>query len=324
MFRTEINPEASTVKINLKDKILTAGSCFSDAIGKQLTEMKFKTLTNPFGVSYNPPSIHKAFRYALHNQAVPDHTYLNNQELVANYDFHSSFSSMKKSEVEKGIKEVIGASHYFLKDTSWIFITYGSAWVYERKDTGEIVSNCHKMPTSGFTKSLLSQKKVLESFEEFYRNLKAFNPTCKIILTISPVRHVKDTLPLNSVSKSVLRLACQTISETYADAFYFPSYEIMLDDLRDYRFYKQDMIHPSEEAEEYIWNKFVDCYFDTSTKEFIEQWKPILTALSHKPFHANTSAHQTFLTKTLTQLIELSKKVDVSKEITLVKSQLIN
>jgi hypothetical protein len=323
-FRTEIKIENSAHSVTLGDKFLTIGSCFSGAMGTRLTENKFKALVNPMGTIYNPHSIHKILRTVFHDQSLPDHTYLQNNELFLNYDFHSEFSAFDRNKIENKIKDVIHASHDFLKKVNWILITYGSAWVYERNDTGEIVSNCHKMPASGFSKSLLSQKKVLESFDEFYRDLKAFNPACKIILTVSPVRHIKDTLPLNSVSKSVLRLACQTISETYDNVFYFPSYEIMLDDLRDYRFYKQDMIHPSEEAEEYIWNKFTSCYFDTSTKEFIEQWKPILTALSHKPFHANTSAHQTFLTKTLSQLIELSKKVDVGKEIALVKSQLIN
>ena len=323
MFRTELIPEASAVKINLKESVLTAGSCFSDSIGARLVESKFNVLTNPFGVSYNPHSIHKVLRYALHNQAVPNNTYAESHELIVNYDFHSSFSALKKSEIEMKIREVVGASHYFLKDTKWIFITYGTAWVYERKDTGEIVSNCHKMPASGFTKSLLSQKKVLESFEEFYRDLKTFNPDCKIILTVSPVRHIKDTLQLNSVSKSVLRLACQSIAETYSDAFYFPSYEIMLDDLRDYRFYKTDRIHPSEEAEEYIWSKFSDCYFDRATKEFIEQWKPVYTALQHRPFHSSSSAHQSFLTKTLAKLEELSLTINVDKEIASVKSQII-
>jgi hypothetical protein len=179
------------------------------------------------------------------------------------------------------------------------------------------------MPASGFTKSLLSQKKVLESFDEFYRDLKAFNPTCKIILTVSPVRHTKDTLPLNSVSKSVIRLACQTISETYGDAFYFPSYEIMLDDLRDYRFYGQDMIHPSGEAEEYIWNKFSECYFDNHTLEFIKQWKSIYAALQHKVFHSGTAAHQSFLEKLLSQLKELSTQVNVDKEIDSIRAQLV-
>jgi len=178
------------------------------------------------------------------------------------------------------------------------------------------------MPGSGFTKSLLSQKKILESFDTLYRDLKAFNPTCKIILTVSPVRHLKDTLALNSVSKSILRLACHTISETFDGVHYFPSYEIMLDDLRDYRFYKSDMIHPSEEAEEYIWNKFSDCYFDDQTKEFIKKWNPIYTSLQHKAFHVGTDAHQTFLKKILSQLEELSKTVSVDEEIAFIKAQI--
>jgi hypothetical protein len=322
MFRTELSPEASALKINLKDKILTAGSCFSDAIGSKLTDSKFNALVNPFGVSYNPHSIHKVLRYALYNSVVPEHSFLTNQEIFANYDFHSSFSALNKLEVEKNVKETVKESHNFLKDTTWIFITYGSAWVYERNDTGEIVSNCHKMPANIFTKVLLSQKKVLESFEALYRDLKTFNPTCKIILTLSPVRHIKDTLQLNSVSKSVLRLGCQTISESYSDVFYFPSYEIMLDDLRDYRFYKADLIHPSAEAEEYIWGKFSNCFFDEETTNFIKLWKPIHTALQHKAFHSGTKAHQNFLRKTLTQLKELSKVVNVDKEITRLESEL--
>jgi hypothetical protein len=261
-------------------------------------------------------------QHALHNNPVSEHSFLTNQELTANYDFHSSFSSPNKSEVEKKIKETIATSHEFLKSVAWIFITYGSAWVYERNDTGEIVSNCHKLPSTLFTKSLLSQKKVLESFGTFYRDLKSFNPSCKIILTVSPVRHIKDTLQLNSVSKSILRLACQTISEVHPDVFYFPSYEIMLDDLRDYRFYKSDMIHPSAEAEEYIWEKFANCFFDEKTTRFIKLWKPIHTALQHKPFHSGTKAHKSFLTKTLEHLKELSKIVNVDKEINALESEL--
>ena len=323
MFRTEIIPEPSRVKIDLKDPILTAGSCFSDAIGARLFESKFNVLTNPFGVAYNPHSIHKTLRYALQNQAVPESAYAESQELFVNFDFHSSFSALTKAEIEIKIQETVKTSHRFLKYAKWIFITYGTAWVYERKDTSDIVSNCHKLPASRFAKSLLSQKKVLESFDEFYRDLKTFNPDCKLILTVSPVRHIKDTLPLNSVSKSVLRLACQSISETYSDAYYFPSFEIMLDDLRDYRFYKADMIHPSEEAEDYILNKFSDCFFDESTKEFIQKWSLVYSSLQHRAFNPGMAAHQTFLKKTLAQLEELSKTVNVDKEMSLIRSQLI-
>lgn len=324
MFRTEIHISPSPVQINLQEKIITTGSCFSDAIGGQLLQNKFDVLVNPFGTTYNPYSIHKAIRYAIHNQVVPEHTYVENQGIVSNYDFHSSFSASEKIVVEKKLKEVIGATHYFLKDASWIIITYGTAWTYERNDTGDIVANCHKVPSANFTKSLLSQEKVLESFQEFYQELKTFNPKCKIILTVSPVRHIKDTLPSNSVSKALLRLACQTLSEANSDVFYFPSYEIMMDDLRDYRFYKSDMLHPSEDAEEYIWNKFTGSFFDESTKSFIKQWQSIQSALQHKPFHPQSIAHQSFLRNTLSQLEALQKIASVEREIQFVKSQLVS
>jgi hypothetical protein len=323
MFRTEIQIETSPVKINLTEKIFTIGSCFSDAIGNELAQNKFNVLVNPFGTAYNPHSIHKALRYALHNQVVDEHTYLENKGVVSNYDFHSGFSALSKTEITNTLHETIGVTHYFLQSTSWLIITYGTAWVYERKDTGEIVSNCHKVPTTHFNKILLSQKKVLESFDEFYIDLKKINIDCKIILTVSPVRHIKDTLPLNSVSKSVLRLACQTLTEKYPDVFYFPSYEIMLDDLRDYRFYKADMLHPTEEAEAYIFNKFAQTFFDNTTLQFLKQWLPVRLALKHKPFLPASANHQQFLRNTLQQLEALQATVDVQKEIQFISSQLV-
>jgi hypothetical protein len=322
MFRTEVQPTPSPVKLNLSEKILTLGSCFSDSIGNELTEYKFTVLVNPFGTNYNPHSIHKSLRYAIHNQIVPDHTYLENNGVHSNYDFHSNFSALHKNDVAHELKESIGATHYFLKDAQWIFITYGTAWVYERKDTGDVVANCHKVPANNFNKILLSQKKVLESFDELYKELKAFNPSCKIILTVSPVRHLKDTIELNSVSKSVLRLSCQTINETHTDVFYFSSFEIMMDDLRDYRFYKSDMIHPTEDAERYIFTKFSATYFDDSTHQFMKQWQSLRQALNHKPFLPESESHQQFLRNTLEQLEALPMKVNLSKEIGIIKSQL--
>lgn len=322
MFRTEVHPIQPPNKINLSEKILTVGSCFSDSIGNELGENKFSVLINPFGTTYNPHSIHKSLRYTIHNQVVPEHTYVENKGVYSNYDFHSNFSALNKHEVARALKESIGTTHYFLQDAQWIFITYGTAWIYERNDTGDVVSNCHKVPAGNFTKVLLSQKLVLESFEEFYTELKTFNPTCKIVLTVSPVRHIKDTLELNSVSKSVLRIACQTITESYSDAFYFPSYEIMMDDLRDYRFYKSDMIHPTEEAEHYIFTKFAEACFDESTLQFIKQWQPLRQALTHKPFLPESESHQQFLKSTLSKLEALQSKVNLSKEINFIKSQL--
>lgn len=321
-FRTILKPGVSKHTCTLTSKIITIGSCFSDTIGKQLHTHKVHTSINPFGTVYNPHSIHKVIRSAVYNEVLADHTYAECNGLFFNYDFHSTFSSPDKQILVKNLREIIGASHYFLKDATTLIITYGTAWVYSRNDTGEIVANCHKIPASNFTKSLLSQKKIIESFDELYHDIKRCNPSVNIILTVSPVRHIKDTLELNTVSKSVLRVACHSLTENFPDVEYFPSYEIMMDDLRDYRFYKPDMIHPTEEAEEYIWEVFVERYFDATAKEFFKQWKKIVSALNHRPFHPTTNTHQQFLKETLNNLNELKRFVNVDKEVEIIKAQL--
>ncbi|HNH61933.1 MAG TPA: GSCFA domain-containing protein, partial [Cyclobacteriaceae bacterium] len=197
-----------------------------------------------------------------------------------------------------------------------------TAFVYKRNDTGDIVANCHKVPSANFTKELLTEKKIVESFQGFYQNLKAFNPSCKIILTVSPVRHIKDSIQLNGVSKAILRSACHTISEQHPEVQYFPAFEIMMDDLRDYRFYKSDMLHPAPVAEDYIWEKFSEAYFDKSTQEFLINWKQIVTALNHKPFHGDSDSHRSFLKKLLTDLEDLRGTVNVEEELASVKAQL--
>ncbi len=322
-FRTELRPAPSGTPIDLHDPVLTIGSCFADTLGGKLNEHKFKVLTNPFGVTYNPHAIHTLLHYALYNQVAPEHTYIENNGIQLNYQFHSALSALKRVELEKKITALTGSVHYFLKDARWLIITYGTAWVYSRKDTGEIVANCHKMPASMFNKELLTQKRMLDSFEEFYTTLKTFNKDINILLTVSPVRHIKDTLELNSVSKSVLRLGCHTITRQHEDVHYFPAYELLLDDLRDYRFYKSDLIHPSEEAESYIWEKFLATWLNEPTQNFIEKWGKIKNALNHKAFHPSTPTHQAFLKNLLLQLEEINSEVSVQEEISHVKEQLI-
>lgn len=321
-FRTEIKLEKEKHSITLKQDILTIGSCFSDTIGDKLIENKFTALVNPFGTTYNPVSIHKILRAALNNANPASHSYFENNGLYAHYDFHSEFSSPKKEGIEEKVRSAIQTTHDFLKTAHWVIITYGTAWVFNRNDTGDLVANCHKVPAQNFTKELLTEKNILKSFEGFYQNLKAVNPSCKIMLTVSPVRHIKDSLQLNSLSKSILRVTCNTITELHQDVIYFPSYEIMLDDLRDYRFYKSDMLHPNTDAEEYIWNKFSDYLFDDRTKEFLRKWKLIYTSLQHKPFNGQSESHQKFLKKLLNELQELNGTVNVEQEIVTVNAQL--
>jgi len=321
-FRTVVSPGSSPQKMGISDRILTIGSCFADAIGTRLQLNRLKVLANPFGNLYNPHSIHKAIRYALYNELPPTHTFLDRDGICFNYDFHSEVSGVNQHNLLGKLKEITGAAHYHLAGSEWIIITYGTAWVYERKETGEIVANCHKIPNNYFTKSLLTQQEITESFGKLHNELKQFNPGIKIIVTVSPVRHIKDTLELNSVSKAVLRATCHTAAGSFGDVSYFPSYEIMLDDLRDYRFYKADMIHSSDVAEDYIWEKFGETYFAQDVKTFLSQWKEIQQAINHRPFHPSSSAHQSFLRETLKRLESLKETIDVEDEVALIRSQI--
>lgn len=309
--------------MHLGDGILTQGSCFSEAIGQRLATHKMNTLVNPFGVIYNPESIHKVLSCSIFNEPLPEHTFLQNQGVHLNYNFHSALSSLRKEELVSRLTNTIGSTHYFFKDVRWIMITYGTAWVYSRNDTGEVVANCHKLPSAMFSKSLMSVASIVRSFKDFYEQLKEFNPDARIILTISPVRHLKDTIELNSVSKSILRVACHELAGSYEDVDYFPAYEIVMDDLRDYRFYKGDMLHPTAEAENYIWEKFMERYFSPHLKDFVMKWSVILSAMGHRPFHPESSAHQQFLRNTLSKLKELQGLVNVDSEVALIKQQIV-
>jgi hypothetical protein len=321
-FRTDVSLARSSRPVGLKNPILTVGSCFADAMGARFDRYKFPVKVNPFGVAYNPVSIHKALLYATLNEPVPDHTFVENSGIHLNYDFHSNLSALRKDELNSRLLNTIGSVHYFLKHTSVVMITYGTSWVYERADTGEIVSNCHKIAAKQFNKRLLSENEIALSFQTLYASLKKFNPELRFIVTVSPVRHTKETLELNSLSKAILRSACHSISSTHPDVDYFPAFEIMTDDLRDYRFYKQDMIHPTQEAEDYIWGKFSDRYFDEETNKFLAKWDGILDALNHRPFHVSSPAHQAFLKDTLRKLEEMKVQLDVDEEIAQLKQQL--
>ena len=321
-FRTEIESKSQSETIGISDTIVTLGSCFSDVMGQRLLDYKFKTLVNPFGTTFNPISLHKLLHYALLNELPADHTYITRESATFNYDFHSSFIGASLASAKQRISETIGFTHHTLKSCTWIILTYGTAWGYTRNDTHEIVNNCHKIPGNQFTKELLSQKRILEDFGAFHQRLKTFNPKASILLTVSPVRHTKDTLELNSVSKSILRLTCHTLVEQFSNVHYFPAFEIMNDDLRDYRFYKKDLIHPNEQAEDYIWEKFSERWFNTETKTFVKKWHAIQQSLHHKAFNPGSEQHNNFLSQLKNELEEIQQVVDVTAEIEQIKKQL--
>lgn len=319
-FRTEITcPSAHP--IDLKDSILTTGSCFADLFGQWLYNNKFDVLVNPFGTNYNPISIHKALEESL-TLDLDERLFVNHQGIWHHFDFHSQWSSDKKELLKTSIQKIQKEVDQFLKKSTVLIITYGTAWVYRYKNQNCIVSNCHKVPAKEFDKQLLTSDEITTSFDRLYTALKNIRPDLRIILTVSPVRHVKDTLVLNSVSKATLRLACHTLSKQYEDVEYFPSYEIMMDDLRDYRFYERDKIHPTEEALDYISHKFSDQYFTKEVKSFIEKWHTIQQAMEHRPYHPHSEAHQHFLKDLLHKLEELKGTVSVSEEIKNIQSQI--
>lgn len=314
----------SNNKITLADKFFTIGSCFSDEIGEKLAENKFLTSQNPFGTVYNPISIHHLLLLGLNKQFPSAWSYAVNEDIHFNYHFHSSFSALSRNEIENSIQKSISNANEFLSIATRVVITYGTSFVYRLKSNREIAANCHKMPSALFEKELLTESDIVKSFEGFYSKLKSVNPSAKVILTVSPVRHLKDTLELNAVSKSTLRMACHALISKFPDVEYFPAYEILLDDLRDYRFYKTDRIHPTEEAVEYIWGKFIDAHFNEQTKKFISEWSKIKNDLAHRPFQPGSEKHQIFLKSLLKRLETFHSVVDVSKEISNLKLQTTN
>lgn len=313
LFRTEVTIAPSKVKMDCKTRFITVGSCFSNSIGEKLRDNKFDCLINPFGTIFNPISIHELVKLASYKKPPDENSYVFTEEVWRNYQLHSSFFSKVKTELEDKIKSTIVSLHDCLRTADYLIITYGTAFVYERNDTNQLVANCHKQSASQFTKRLLTVDEIAESFKTMMEALHKINPDCKVILTVSPVRHLKDTLELNNVSKSILRIASHQLIQSAVA--YFPAYEFVLDDLRDYRFYEADMIHPNQQAIDYIWGKFSESYFTESTKDFIKQWKDIKAALNHRPFNPEGEAHQKFLLKTLEKLNELNKIVDVQPEI---------
>jgi lysophospholipase L1-like esterase len=320
-WKTDLNVKSADRPIHLNDPILTIGSCFSQAIGQHLNDNKFNVTINPFGTVYSPLSIHHLLTLALRKRTISEDDYLVQQEVHYHYQFHSSFASLSRQELAEQISRAVNKVNHFISTARFVIITYGTAWAYKRKDTAQWIANCHKVPSTHFSKELLSIEDMENSFDEIHSALKAVNPEIQIIVTVSPVRHLKDTIELNSVSKSTLRLLCHLLSQR-SGVDYFPAYEIMMDDLRDYRFYQEDRIHPTNEAEEYIWQKFVQRYFESETKTFLSEWQEIKDALAHRTSFPSTTRHQSFLKATLTKLQRLQHVVDVGNEITFVKNQI--
>lgn len=282
VFRTELLSKSVEKKIDYASMSLFIGSCFSNNIGDLLKDRKFNAIINPFGTVYNPSSICSQLENILNNHKVVSEDLTEVQKNYCHHDYHSMFNNVNMESVVSKINAVIQSCHEYIKKVDLIFITLGTSWVYELKETNKIVANCHKKSTSMFNKRLLTLNEINESMEKIHNLLISFNPSVKIVYTLSPVRHIKDGIVENAISKALLKVAIHE-QMTNKACSYFPAYEYMMDDLRDYRFYEEDLIHPNTVAIKYIWKKFTETYFSESTLHKVKEVEKIITFLNHRP-----------------------------------------
>lgn len=323
-FRTIFQIQSSDFKLNHQHKILTIGSCFSDEIGKRLTDLKFDGLINPFGVIFNLVSIQKLIERSIHKKYFTTADVHQNGEEFFCFDVHSSFNALTKEIVLTKLNSTLDQVYHYIYSCDVIMITLGTSWIYEWKNSNKIVANCHKVEAKQFEKRLLTTDENFNALELIISDLKKINPNIHIITTVSPVRHTKDGMVENNVSKGRLLDTLYQLSFQDKQVEYFPSYELVLDDLRDYRFFKEDLIHPSKQAIDYIWEKFSETYFAQSTQTIIQKINKVISAINHRPFNEESDNHQRFLEKTIMLMNELEKgnQLDFSIEKELLRSKI--
>ncbi|MEH0155262.1 GSCFA domain-containing protein [Limibacter armeniacum] len=310
-FRTTFPIQYNGQKISLNSNLLSIGSCFSDNIGEKLTYYKFKAEINPFGVIFNPLSAFKLIRIAAGLEKLKTNLFTEVEGIHRHFDFHSDLSAANEETLHNKINNQVRKVGRAIGSTNFLILTFGTAFVFRLNKKNEIVANCHKIPQKEFTQELLTVEQIVSGFKEIYHLFPSYT---QVILTVSPVRHTRNGIPENNLSKSILRLACHQLEQQFQNVSYFPSYELLLDDLRDYRFFASDMVHPSEMAIDYIWERFVESCFEEGAKLFMPKWDKIRKALSHRPFNPETLAHQKFLQNTLTKLKQVTE-VNVEEEI---------
>ncbi len=315
-FNLSLQPKPLEEKIEWLHPIFLMGSCFTESMSAFLSSSKFSTISNPNGTIYNPISMFNALnRYAAK-------TYIEESELVelnglwSHWDYHTSFSHPVRSHALQAMNSSIENAHDYLIKAEWLMLTLGTGYVYQTSEHG-IVANCHKCPQHLFNKRLLTPQEVMNDFEQCYHALKKLNPRLKFILTVSPVRHKRDGLIENNRSKAVLFLSIDQLT-ALKDVVYFPAYELVVDDLRDYRFYAEDLVHPNDLAKHYVWEKFKVAAIDEKTREAMKQVDRLTAAMSHRPLHPETQDHLRFLSVYFQITKQLSQEfpfIDFSKEL---------
>lgn len=321
LFRTIIELPDLGFQIEHSDRVFFAGSCFAENMAQRMRQSKFSLVCNPFGVLYNPLSI-AGMLETLENRKVFSESDLipsHDNSLWCSFSFHGSFSGEEPYEVLQHMNEVVVQGADAVEVADVVVLTFGTAWVYQLLDTEQIVANCHKFPESIFFRRLLSVEEIVDRYVDL---IETTLKNSRIIFTVSPIRHLRDGLHENTISKAVLHLAIEELVRRYERVTYFPSYEIQIDDLRDYRFYAEDMLHPSNLAIDYIWSKFSDGLLSQSAKDMIIECDKIAKAHLHRPFNPTSPAHLKFRESIHSRILKLQEEapyIDFSSELTFFK-----
>ena len=284
--------------IDYNSKLLLIGSCFSENIGDKLSYYKFQTTINPFGILFHPKAIENFITNVVDKKNFTEKDLFFHNERWHSFNTHSVLSNNNKDVLLNNLNDRILKTNQQLKETTHVVITLGTSWVYKHIKTNKIVANCHKIPQKEFSKEILSINDISKSLENITSSLKSISKGIAVIFTVSPIRHIKDGFIENMRSKSHLISAIhQSIEKTSTNTYYFPSYEIMMDELRDYRFYKEDMLHPNPTGINYIWGKFSHTWLSDEAQNNLQKVSEIQKGLSHTPFNPTSEAHQKFLKK---------------------------
>lgn len=306
---TSVELPSALPRLTQADELLLMGSCFATHIGGLLADARFGPDVNPFGVLYNPLSVSTALREIGSERVYKEEDLFFYGECWHSPMHHGDFSSPSAAETLQRINTRLQAAHRRIAKLDCLLLTFGTAWIYQQKSTGSIVANCHKQPESVFTRRRLSTAEIVSDYTSLFTGMIARNPKLKIILTVSPIRHVRDGLHANQLSKATLLLAIDELQSAFPQhVFYFPAYELLMDELRDYRFYADDLVHPSPLAVRYVWEKFVQACLSETALEIMQESENINKALSHKPFHPESEEYKRFLGQIVLKIERLNKK----------------
>lgn len=295
-FRTKLvlRPQQHN-QIDYNSKIALFGSCFSEHIADKFKYYKFQKLANPFGIFFHPLAIENLITNAINEKQYREENLFFHNEQWHCFEAHSKLSNISKHHLLEELNSQVKATYAFLQEASHIVITLGTAWAYRQISTGDFVANCHKVPQQQFLKELLSVDTIVESLEAIITLIRSVNPKVTFLFTVSPVRHLKDGFLENTLSKSHLISAIHQVVDIRNRLHYFPSYEIVMDELRDYRYYGDDMLHPNALAINYIWECFREVWISEVAQQTMQEVDQVQKGLMHKPFNSESKAHQLFL-----------------------------